>query len=415
MTVGSWNRDAFNPHPPSGGWTGIKWYKTWSGTDQAGMAARQNSPAQYVTTIRNGKTYRTRIRTASSPKPKRARFDEHGYTMEQIRLTDELVDFRRADGTFYTAPVMQQCSVATWAPVNLLDANDQIKLVGKLREKMLGSDFNPSEFLGESGQTLGLITDSATRIFRSYKRLKKGDLRGAVKHLIEGTGRKPHIPYTRMVPFSTNNAAVMARKWLEIQYGWLPLIKETRAAAEALAHHCSVPFQQTYRMSVRKEVNGVRVSSPTGYKSATCTATRTHVRSLKLVVREKLSVMAALGLSDPETVAWELMPWSFVADWFIPIGSYLEARGFSSHVVGTYVTSDKRTGRNGPVISGGIFQGSPRAHYSGVVFTRTVSSAPTVPLPEFKPLGKSLSWQHCISAVALLVSSTRESYHVIST
>jgi hypothetical protein len=407
MTVGSWNRDAFTNHPASGGWYGIKWYKTWSGTDQAGMTPRQNHPTQYYTAYRNGRPIRFRVRNASSPKPKRARFDEHDYVMESFRLTDELTGILRSDGSVYTACAMHQCAVGTWAPATLLDANDQIRLVGKLREKMLGSDFNPSEFLGEGRQTLGLITDSATRIFRSYKRLKKGDLAGAARHLLDGTGRKPHVPYTRMKPFLADSAAVLSRKWLEIQYGWLPLLKDSQAAAEALAHHCSVPFQQTYRMSVRKESNLTRVSSPTGFKSSTCTSTRSHSRSLKVIVREKLSVMAALGLSDPETVAWELMPWSFVADWFIPIGSYLEARGFSSHIVGSFVTSDLKIGRNGPIKNGGNLTSNPRAWYSGVVFSRTVSAAPNVPLPTFKPLGKSLSWSHCVNAVALLVSSTR--------
>jgi len=32
-----------------------------------------------------------------------------------------------------------------------------------------------------------------------------------------------------------------------------------------------------------------------------------------------------MGLINPAEVAWELTPWSFVVDWFIPVGNFLEA------------------------------------------------------------------------------------------
>lgn len=31
----------------------------------------------------------------------------------------------------------------------------------------------------------------------------------------------------------------------------------------------------------------------------------------------------SLGLLDPLTLAWELIPFSFVVDWFLPVGTYL--------------------------------------------------------------------------------------------
>lgn len=30
-----------------------------------------------------------------------------------------------------------------------------------------------------------------------------------------------------------------------------------------------------------------------------------------------------LGITNPALIAWELLPWSFVADWFVPVGDYL--------------------------------------------------------------------------------------------
>lgn len=38
-----------------------------------------------------------------------------------------------------------------------------------------------------------------------------------------------------------------------------------------------------------------------------------------------LDMPARFGLVNPLEVAWELLPFSFVADWFLPIGGYLNA------------------------------------------------------------------------------------------
>jgi hypothetical protein len=33
-----------------------------------------------------------------------------------------------------------------------------------------------------------------------------------------------------------------------------------------------------------------------------------------------------LGLTNPALVAWELVPYSFVVDWFLPVGDWLQAQ-----------------------------------------------------------------------------------------
>jgi hypothetical protein len=33
----------------------------------------------------------------------------------------------------------------------------------------------------------------------------------------------------------------------------------------------------------------------------------------------------ALGVANPASIAWELVPYSFVVDWFVPVGNTLEA------------------------------------------------------------------------------------------
>jgi hypothetical protein len=49
------------------------------------------------------------------------------------------------------------------------------------------------------------------------------------------------------------------------------------------------------------------------------------------------------------------------------------------------------------------WQIQPEWFWSKAEVTRTVSTNLSVPLPNFKPLGKVASWKHCANSVALLV------------
>jgi hypothetical protein len=180
-------------------------------------------------------------------------------------------------------------------------------------------------------------------------------------------------------------------------------VKDAAAGAEQLAHALNAPFRKRHSVSTRASnsrsfFTPANPLFPCGNTwGHTC---KTETRSTLIVYsEERISVAATLGLLNPENVAWELLPWSFVVDWFIPIGQYLDARAITSCVNGSYVQSTKTafrvTGRSGNANWGGDW-------CEGVDFNRTVSSSPSLPLPSFKGLAKAASWQHCVNSIALL-------------
>ena len=286
---------------------------------------------------------------------------------------------------------------------SMFDGNDLAKMLGKLREKLYGSDFNMSVFLGEGHQTLGLIADTALRLRKSIVQLKRGDLRGAASFLLEGTGRK-----IRGIPLRKRGSSSLSQNWLELQYGWLPLLGDAHDAGQQLAHALNVPFRKKYSVRSERQVttehngglNGPYADGRYSYKWFR------HGRfELTYYAQETPSMPAVLGLLDPELVAWELMPWSFVIDWFLPVGQYLEARAFSSHLSGTFVYN---------LTHQGVWLGCEGALSNGNAYarrgssTRVVSNQPwTVPLPSLKGLAKVASWQHCANAIALLAQLKR--------
>jgi len=169
--------------------------------------------------------------------------------------------------------------------------------------------------------------------------------------------------------------------------------------AAFLAHHLNTPLQHVVK--VRRSVKQV------GFQPDWLHSSNRVTVNLKAILRE-VDVPQLAGLQDPASVAWELLPWSFVVDWFIPIGNWLECRGLASSLTGTFVISTKNIGECRHFKKGGSYpMESPMEYRKILTFDREISTSLSVPVPSLKPLGKALSWRHCENAVALLVGIVR--------
>lgn len=415
MTTGNVN---FNDQVPAtgGGVWGTLLAKSWNGADRAkSTKSPHNTYETYreytdYAGIKQRKVFTFRIPHVASSNnrlPKRVYDEEHAYNLDYMRRFEDKVAYLNDPRIFSD---MTQHGATTWAPVNLLDANDQIKLVGKLKDLLDGSDFNLGVFLGEMGDTLGLIGDTAGRLGKAYGFARNGQFGKAADQIFSGTARRPKKTHPNFSQKQWGEGKdvkkALADNWLELQYGWLPLLKDVEAGAHMLAHHLNVPMRKTYRSHVHRESRLVRVTAVAPFipgQNAEGRSTRSHDRWLIARIEEKGSIPQMLGLANPELVAWELVPYSFVADWFIPIGNWMQARALVQRLKGTFITCDKQVGVAYSPQSK-YFAYQPRGNYFRVLYTRSVSSTVKVPMPTFKPLGKVTSWQHCANAVGLLVS-----------
>ena len=407
MSSGSQSKDMrkYYPAPQGGGYyAGLFRKKDWNGVDYPKgrdapiIAWRPPKPI-----YRKGKLVGYKRPTpVRGRRPKRARVEEHPYTVTwntfdsvPMRLLDYPGDPTPIDFSSDGVLLINGVSPA-WT------SHDELALLGKLREKVAGSDFNLGVFLAEGHQALEMITNAASRIYRSVTALKKGNLKAARRALIDGTtnGRGRPAPQKGVRKDLANN-------WLELQYGWLPLLKDAEASAQFLAHMLGWPMQEIVRVSRQVPTTISYVSPSFSYEGYT-TYSR---KSIKCILKEK-DVAKLVGLTDPLSVVWEKLPWSFVIDWFIPIGNYLSARGLAQALTGTFVTS-VRTG----VVAGGLKVNTTSGIYSKLLaneptqkigsFTRTVSSSLSVPLPSMKSFNSVTSWRHCANAVALLLQVKR--------
>lgn len=418
MTTGTKTFGISSPgHNASGSYTAFDGFvrKTWSGQDYPpGRPRPPLLPEPKVRTIRaweNGKmvetTYPILYDAFTNRKPRRAYTEEHPYTMSYVEKHDPVESLYRGNpyqGFVPVYPLSQNGqgfnsgsnSTYGWT------ASHDYRLFGKLREKVAGSSFNAGVFLGEGRQALTMIANAATSLAWGYRAAKQGDFRSAARYLVRNNDRKKAVAREGV-----------ATNWLQLQYGWLPLLADVHDGAQFLAHHLNTPLQHVIK---------VRVSS-TGPTSGAAFQGNGYSRALNPVSYRETSIKAILkevnvyqlsGLTDPLSVAWELVPYSFVVDWFLPVGDYLSCRGLASAMSGTFVTSTKTcrgfSGITGAPNAYGSSQYIPpvvKLRTKEVNFSRTVSNSISVPKPQVVPLSEALSWKRAANAVALLSQLVR--------
>lgn len=302
------------------------------------------------------------------------------------------------------------------------------KLLSRMREKVMGSDFNLASFLGAEGlDTLRFFTDTANRIYRSLAAARKLDFRNA--HLIlTGWGRVTYRSkslaareraaqediYRSIAEAASGKSrgqgwwSVPASTWLEYHLAVEPLLGDCVAAAEQLAHVTQMPRSLRVQASVTTR-NKFTPGSVDLY-SPLWTGERKVRKSVVAYFTHTPEPLSFLGFQDPEVTLWNAIPLSFVADYFVPIGSFLEARATAKAMPpGVYITSLKDEtnlvscqGKRQSAIIAPVDQAKQK--FKTGSFQRTVSSSLDVPKPRVTPLGAFSSWQRAATVASLVAA-----------
>jgi len=167
--------------------------------------------------------------------------------------------------------------------------------------------------LAEAKKTSDLILDTANRIDRAYRAFRKGKFR-EVASILEVSPKKVH---------ST---------WLKNQYGVQPLLMDVKGAAEYFAQQTIGRASKfAVKGKFKLDVSQTRTTWSTAYGGpwADIDTSNGYVEArVKLwleVTSSRYAQAQQLGITNPALFVWELVPYSFVFDWFISVGDYLQA------------------------------------------------------------------------------------------
>jgi hypothetical protein len=249
-----------------------------------------------------------------------------------------------------------------------------------------------------------MLGTNAIAMAKAMRALRRGDWNSALKAL--GLSRRGE-PRSKSIP----------KRWLELQYGWNPLLSDVYGACDALQQRDTSAWMVTGKGSYSEKSS---LSKDCGSFLSRCD---THVQSrMGAYVRidaEPTNGLAgtftALGLTNPLLIAWELFPFSFVVDWALPIGSWLDSLdamlGYgptwcstSTICRGNWVSKHRGTIReNGPYVE--TTSGSWESRREIVRLNRTVSQS--VPLPTLPRFKDPRSLTHMANGLSLLALAFR--------
>lgn len=346
----------------------------------------------------------------------------------------------RAGGKFNTANVYNGCIVdvlpsrtgtkltATASEQSAVDRRAITKVLLQAKDQKV----NLLQMLGERKQTARLFAETVERLAGAIKGLKTGDYNRFAKALgvlprkraktrynkawsnYENSRSKARTRAEKAEAFRRYQKAV-AQGWLEGVYGWQPLIGDIRGACEEINRKRQ---DVIYRMveaeaSLKKETSTKVSTTYESYKTDSESRFMVKYAIYFSVTEPGFHTLSRLGISNLAATAWELVPWSFVVDWLLPVGDWINSWDatvglqfshgckitslrWQSKVVGNAASNIDRTDVASYYCA---WQGSSR----GFDLDRgRLNSWPSVQLPSFK---NPFSEMHIANALALLRTS----------
>lgn len=309
-----------------------------------------------------------------------------------------------------TLPVNLYQFVPSELQSNISSALDRCKArcITKLLDGMKEQKFNAGVALAEARQTANLVTSTTRKIAQAVQSLRKGNVGGALRGLTGTSSRERESRVRR--------AGTVPRQWLELQYGWKPLLSDVYGATEALKNRLNErPAWMNVRAAASEQCNDtVRFSGDYGLPSEWTQDASAHCYGFVEyeMGNEQAHAQSSTGVQNPLSVIWEKVPWSFVVDWFLPVGNYLNnldaasglvfRRGYLSLVHTNKVTSKLTDGKyeDGAVTMN--HSGASRSE-EGKAFVREVlGSFPTSPPPSLR---NPLSLNHVANGLSLLATA----------
>lgn len=391
---------------------------------------------------------RRRIRVygdQTKPPPRDLRDGLHPYSKIWTDISDTPLTWMTAKDPIWNpdppirSGLANSCGFAPGAlPWPWNEDEDIGKLTDDLATQVKGGDFNMASFLGAEGHdTLKFLADSTQRVARSLLHLKRGNIKAAIDVVIhsddrwirragttpKGRAYEHRAQYENAVrhyreTFPGNRTGrewldISANQWLQYHLAVEPLLGDVKAAAEMIGYNLSRPQVRRYRQTLTREANWTHpgytgpgaFGSPVGWGEL---YRRKRYQYVLYVTEDPASLLTLSGVLNPEVVAWNAIPLSFVADWFYPIGDWLDRRAFSGSIKGEFVFTVKsetvarglhaRTGR----YKGYEFINGGSTRFCQGAVARTVGTSLPVPKPTFQPLGVLKSWQRAATGAALI-------------
>lgn len=288
--------------------------------------------------------------------------------------------------------VMLDCPPLQTGNLVNIDTNQRNRARTECLLKLRASSMQLGASLGEARKTHKMLVSRAHDLAVAANDLKHGrwwQVANRFKYRFGKSGR------------ASKNASNL---WLEFQYGWKPLMNEISDLVELLDKGLR---DKGHIVRASKEVFDTQsfneavlypgfLSSGEGRRSHKCVL-------YGAISNSNLDAINRAGLSNPASIAWELTRLSFVIDWLVPVGDFLDAltSNWGIEFLGGYDSQHCEAATSTRLLpTGGFSEVTPRgAEMQLFSYRRQRLTSFPAPVPYIK---SPFSTTHALSAVALI-------------
>lgn len=269
--------------------------------------------------------------------------------------------------------------------------------------KLKGAKANYGVWMAEANKSCSLLASTFLQLSTAYRHAKRrrwGAACGALR--VSKPGFK-------------SSSKDVAGRWLELQYGWLPLLGDAYGIYQDMSK--GIDPKIFAKKNVWRHAPSVEYGVTTSYgvrpKYEVSGTYGVTVRLDYSLDQAALNLASSMGLTNPLLIAWELVPFSFVLDWAAPIGNWLSALDATTGLIfkgGSYTFWSKGQ-KSGTLelldptklaYKGDVKSFAASCHVDSFRMNRSVYSSPPFPVPYYK---SPASVMHALNALALLRAS----------
>lgn len=197
-------------------------------------------------------------------------------------------------------------------------AGPRNKAYEKFREKALGESTALGVFLAERTEGYNMVAKRVSGLYRAYKSLRRGNFRQFLREL----SVKPKRKHRSTIRTAAGEASGL---WLEYWFGWSPVVQDLWSISEVFAADPSpVPEWGASGQSLALASTASGSSSQDYGASTQQGMIICKTGGAIKVINEDMLIQSQLGLTNPAAIAWEVVPFSFVVDWFTNFGDVLQ-------------------------------------------------------------------------------------------
>lgn len=288
-----------------------------------------------------------------------------------------------------------------------LSYNTEQALLANALSKVKDSSINLALAIAEANKTLDFLASNLRNLVKALGLARKKDWPALARHLGMKTTYK-------------KGSGKVASRWLEYKYGWMPLLMDIHGAIEALTKLAREEDFLVVAKAKRAKSRGFVVTRSDGigslqpYEHVINIDETTKVSLWYKMNLPKLALASQLGFTSPLMIAWELVPFSFVWDWVMPIGDVIDAfdadfgmdymGGSCTYFCRSTARSTAKNGTFGNAYDWKVFSSGGSGDSSRVIMSRKIyDTSPLVGVYVKNPF----STDHVITSLALLRSLKR--------